>query len=319
VPDVLAFVVAGGLNTDIIAAGVPELVGPGELTLGGTLQVRAGGKSRNIATLLAAYVGGDRVAMVGRTCRDPFGLWTLPMDSLREAGVDTTYVRVLDAAHGTYPGVALIPVTGTGRNQIYVVPGVNADFSPADLDAADPLFARAARNHGMLLLSLEMPRPAVLHALRKARTYGLRVGLDPGGLARDADCAPIFEYPIDVLKPNEHETSLLTGVTPRDEASVRQAAEILRGRGVSRVLITTGAGGAWCCDDGDVRHVPAPALSLDTGGDETGCGDQAMAVLCAELFLRRPFLDASRMAVRAGTLQFTRIGVTPLSRVEVST
>lgn len=316
--DGLAFIVAGGLNTDIIASGVPALVGPGELALGGTLQVRAGGKSRNIANLLAAYLGGDRVAMLGRTCRDAFGLWKPPMAALHAAGVDTSHVTVVDAAHaGAFPGVALIPVTSSGRNQIYVVPGANADFSPSDVDAADALFARVGRACGTLVVSLEMPMPTVLHAMAVARVHGLRVALDPGGIDETTDVEALLAHPPDVLKPNEHEAARLTGIAVCDDASARQAAAALRARGVPRVLVTRGASDAWCAEGDVVTRVVVPTVPRDSGGDETGCGDQTMAVLCAELFLGRGFPEACHLAVMAGALQFTHVGVTPLSRADV--
>lgn len=317
-PDDLAFIVAGGLNTDLIASGVPALVGPGELALGGKLQVRAGGKSRNVANLLAAYLGGDRVAMLGRTCRDAFGLWKPPMDALHAAGVDTSHVTVVDAAHdGAFPGVALIPVTSSGRNQIYVVPGANADFSPADVDTAAALFARAAGAGGMLVLSLEVPMPTVLHAMAVARAHDLRVALDPGGIDEATDVETLLAHPPDILKPNEHEAALLTGVTVHDDASARQAVTVLHARGVARVLVTRGANDAWCAEGGVVTRVVVPTVPRDSAGDETGCGDQTMAVLCAELFLGRAFTEACDLAVMAGALQFTHVGVTPLSRADV--
>lgn len=311
------FVVIGGLNTDLIAAGLPALPGPGEQTLGGVLHVRPGGKSRNIANLLAAYVGRGRVAMVGRTCRDRFGLWKPPMDALEAAGVDTTCVTVLDAADDRFPGVALIPVGRDGRNQICVVPGVNADFSPADVDGADSLFARAARRGGLLVATLEAPPATVIHAVHNAHAHRLAVALDPGGIDPDTDYSALFGIPLAIVKPNVHETSVLTGVHVHDEATARAAAAVLHTRGVLRVLITLGPAGAWACEGGTVLHMPAPEVPRGIIGDETGCGDQTMAVLCAELSAGSPFADASRLAVRAGTLQFTRTGVTPLTRTEI--
>lgn len=44
---------------------------------------------------------------------------------------------------GKYPGIALIPVDKNGKNQIYVLPGINADFSSDDLDKANKLLSEA--------------------------------------------------------------------------------------------------------------------------------------------------------------------------------
>lgn len=84
-------IVPGGLNTDIIGMGVEKLLSPGELTLGGELKIGPGGKARDMAQMAAAYLGESTVAMIGRSSKDPFGLWEIPLQSLSDAGVDTTF------------------------------------------------------------------------------------------------------------------------------------------------------------------------------------------------------------------------------------
>ncbi len=44
-------IVPGGLNTDILDLGVDRLLSPGELTLGGKVNIGSGGKSRNMAQM----------------------------------------------------------------------------------------------------------------------------------------------------------------------------------------------------------------------------------------------------------------------------
>jgi len=86
-------IVPGGLNTDIIGLGVEKIISQGELTLGGTLKIGPGGKARNMAQMSAAYLGKTKVAMIGRTSQDPYGLWKIPYESLQKEGVDTSRVR----------------------------------------------------------------------------------------------------------------------------------------------------------------------------------------------------------------------------------
>ena len=117
------------------------MLSPGELTLGGKLNIGLGGKSRNMAQMIAAFLGKNKVAMIGRTSKNPLGLWEFPLQSLIDSGVDTTYVKILsfdDSGH-KYPGIALIPIDKNGKNEIYVLPGVNEDFSCKDIDGADIL------------------------------------------------------------------------------------------------------------------------------------------------------------------------------------
>src|SRR5262245_58591851 len=178
----LSTIVIGGLNTDIIAQGVPSLVGAGELAQGGELVLGPGGKSRNMAQMIATLRGRGIVAMIGKTAEDPWGLWRIPLQALQQAGVDTSYVTVLPLSAEQMPSVALIPVDRSGKNQIYVLPGVNATFDKAEIDAAEPLFVIVGRNQGALVLSLECPLETVIYALQKAKRFGLLTVVDPGGI-----------------------------------------------------------------------------------------------------------------------------------------
>lgn len=89
-------IVVGGLNTDIVATGVDDLLGRGELSRSGELFIGPGGKSSNIARMSACLLGPERVFMVGKTSRDPYGLWEVPVKALREAGVNTDQVQETD-------------------------------------------------------------------------------------------------------------------------------------------------------------------------------------------------------------------------------
>jgi sugar/nucleoside kinase (ribokinase family) len=67
-------VVVGSLNTDIVGSGLRRFPGPGEHVYGQELLIGPGGKSRNIADMMARLGPEGSVAMVGRTVRDPYGL-----------------------------------------------------------------------------------------------------------------------------------------------------------------------------------------------------------------------------------------------------
>ncbi len=170
-------IVPGGLNTDIIAYGVDRMLNAGELTLGGELKIGPGGKARNMAQMAAAYLGAGKVAMIGRSSRDPFGLWKFPVDALQNAGVDTRFVKVLDfdEAGKVFPGIALIPVDKKGRNQIYVLPGINSTFSYRDLDEARELFDNTPGDR-VLMLALEIPEEVARYAIELANRNGIRGG-----------------------------------------------------------------------------------------------------------------------------------------------
>lgn len=315
----ITVIVPGGLHTDIIGAGVSDIVGKGELSYGGSLRIGPGGKSRNIAEMISVLSGRDgRVAMVGRTSRDPYGLWKPPLDALESAGVNTDHVRITDFEEtGKYSAIALIPVDRDGRNQIYVLPGINEDFSPDDVDTSRDIFESAGKQGGILALSLELPLPTAIRSIELAREYGLRTVLDPGGIRRDEDYEPLLSSGIFLLKPNEHEAEILSGVVVTNFESAREAAGILLGKGIEYVLITAGGDGAYLFGEDIDEHIPASDPPKTGERDETGCGDQTMATLCMYLSEGMDVVEASRIAIRAGTIQFSRSGIRPVEREEL--
>lgn len=309
-------IVPGGLNTDIVGLGVKKLLAPGELTLGGELRIGPGGKARNMAQMAAAYLGEGKVAMIGRSCRDPFGLWKIPIQHLEKAGVDTAHIKVLDFEESgrKYPGIALIPVDEKGNNQIYVLPGVNDDFSSSDVDEAQELFENTGAQK-ILLLALEIPMETAEYCLDKAVSSGMRVILDPGGISGPVD--KLMDERIFFLKPNEHEARVLTGQEVDDFDSARKASELLLSQGVQNVFITHGTQGAYFFNKDVSLHIRIPDVKDSGIHDETGCGDQVTAIVASCLAEGRGLVESAEMAVKAGTLQFYKAGIQPVSREEL--
>ncbi|MBU1339718.1 MAG: ribokinase [Acidobacteria bacterium] len=311
-----SIIVPGGLNIDLIGLGVDRLLGEGEQTLGGILRIGPGGKARNMAQMAAAYLGPGRVAMIGRTSRDPFGLWRVPVRSLEAAGVDTSFIKILDFEESgrKYPGVALIPVDKKGKNQIYVLPGSNADFCVGDVDGAGSLFEGDGRR--MMILALEIPMETAAHCIRKAARHGIPVVLDPGGISGPID--EILNERIFLLKPNEHEAKMLTGIPVVDGKSADQAARKLLSMGVQNVLLTCGGEGAYLFNSESSDHIPCHAVPETGACDETGCGDQVTAVAASCLAEGFSIEEAARSAVLAGTLQFHRAGIQPVAKEDLA-
>ncbi|MBN2583086.1 MAG: bifunctional hydroxymethylpyrimidine kinase/phosphomethylpyrimidine kinase [Planctomycetes bacterium] len=240
----------------------------------------------------------------------------VPLAALRQAGVVTDFVRQVPYA-GTAAGVAEILVSPEGENTIYLAPGVNAEFSPCDVDDAEPLFAAAKQRGGAVMpLALEIPLATAAHAARKARDCGMTVVLDPGGIDAEGDYGEVLSL-VDIVKPNEHEVRLLTGVSVDDDASAAEAADVLaKEYGIGCTIITAGSRGAWHAAGG--RATFYPACRVKHVADTTGCGDQFMAVLCSRLAREPGSPDAAmREAVMAAALQATRPGIQPVAAEEV--
>lgn len=310
-------IVVGSVCTDLVLTGLPYFPGPGEHVDGDNLLISPGGKGRNIADMLARLSPQGSVAMLSKTVRDSYGLWRVPLDALDAVSVHTEYIQVLDENSGKSPCIAFIPVAERGENQMFVLPGINRHFEVEDVTRATSLFKEVGEQGGMLILTLEYPFAAVLHAVKLARTYGIKVMLDPGGITKRTDFTRLAAAGLYCIKPNEHETNVLTGIDVRDLASAKRAADKFYQLGVEVVLITSGGQGAYLCTKEQQLHIPVPQVDAGYERDETGCGDQSMAAFCAFLQAGKPIRQAAELAVLAGTLQFYRTGIRPVDKNEL--
>jgi len=307
-------VVIGALNLDVIVQGLPKFAGPDEQVNGTAVSLAPGGKGRNIASMLAAWLEPQQVSMFGKLVKDAYDLHRIPLESLIKAGINIDSVFIEPERPKTLPTLAIFLNTKDQQRASYYLPGDNETLTMAEIDRVKPLLKKLGENHGFLLLTLEMPLETACHALSLAADLGVQVMLDAGGQPpqRPVDFSPLFDLPIYVLKPNASEAERLTNCPVTDFKSAQTAASILTDKGVEHILITHGAHGAYAFDGAEGCHLPAPNLPLTPGAESTGCGDQVLAVLCAEMLGGKGIFDASRTAVTAGSLQYLQPGLTPI-------
>lgn len=307
-------IVPGGLNIDIVAYGADKIAGKGELVRAQGIHIGPGGKSRNIASMIGAFLGAGNVAMVGVTAKDAYGLWEIPYNALRDTGVLVDHIQIID---NDIPGYALIAADNVGNNQIYLVPGVNNTFTPEILDQSQELFKES--QGGLVTVSLEMPVSTALRSIQLANENNMRVILDPGGMnGMNEGIEKLLRQSIFCLKPNEHEAEMLTGIAVTDFDSAKQAYEKLKVYPIEYVLITHGASGAYLFGEGIVEHIPITDKKISSDEkDATGCGDQTTAILTTMILEGKPIEEAVRIAILAGTLQFHTIGVQPITREQL--
>jgi len=285
--------VVGSLNMDLVARA-PHMPQAGETILGGDLHTLPGGKGANQAVAAARL--GSQVSMIGRVGQDAFAQPLL--DNLAQAGVDHTFVTQ-DAAAAT--GVALIIVDDAGQNMIVVTSGANMRLSPSDVEQAERVIAEA----NVLLLQLESPLETVIRAAELARQHNVTVILNP---------APAQPLPasllslVDILVPNESETSLLTGLPIENETQAQTAAQALRKMGVQTVILTLGERGALLVNEQITERLPAyPVTPIDT----TAAGDAFIGGLATDLAQSHPIQHAIRWGNAAGGLATTKLGAQP--------
>jgi ribokinase len=286
-------VVIGSSNTDMVLQ-VDHLPRPGETVLGGRFSMAAGGKGANQA--VAAARAGGHVTLLARVGNDPFGRQAV--EGFQRDGIDVHAVVVDRQAPS---GVALIFVADDGENCIGVASGANARLTPDDVRGAAELIRQA----GILVMQLETPLETVGAAAEIAAEAGVPVILNP---------APAQPLPdallqnVTILTPNESEAEGLAGVPVPDELGARQAADLLRAKGVASVVMTLGSRGAYCHAD-DLQELvrPFPVTPVDT----TAAGDVFNGALAVALAEGRSLRDAVQFANAAAAISVTRLGAQP--------
>jgi ribokinase len=287
--------VLGSMNMDI-SVTVPELPGPGATVLGSAARFAPGGKGGNQA-VAAARLGAE-VQMAG--CLGPDDLGRQLRRALQAELVDTAAVREVP---GVASGLALITIDHSGENMIAVAGGANREVGKEEVAAA----LDTSPQPDVLVISAEIPVPAIHAALNQARTVAaarpliclLNLAPVPPGADR------LLEAGVDWLVVNETEASAVLGhpVAGLDEA-IRAAASMLI-VGVTHAVVTAGAAGAAYAGPGGRISVPGfPVRAVDT----VGAGDTFVGALATALGQGAKPEPAIRAACAAAAAATTRPG-----------
>lgn len=276
--------VLGSLNSDLTvrAPRVPEA---GETVRGSDFLCTAGGKGANQA-YAAAKLGAD-VCMAGAVGRDSFG--DALIASLQKAGADVSCVR-RDKAQAT--GTAVILVT-EGDNRIILDAGANGTVNAKDAD----LLLSDAWEKDIFCAQLEVPLPAVKHALSLAKEKGLVTVLNPAPAAPIADMVPL----VDVIVPNESELFALTG-----ERDVEAGAAKLLDMGAKACIVTLGGAGSYLRTPTRTEHIPAVCAGPCV--DTTAAGDTYCGALLVSLAEGKELPEAAKFASLCAGITVTRRG-----------
>lgn len=287
--------VVGSLNMDLVVQ-VPVIPAPGETVLGDHFATIPGGKGANQAVAAARL--GARVSLIGRVGRDAFGEQLLAQ--ARQEGIDVTHVSLDDAAA---TGVAMIAVDVQGQNSIAVASGANYRLTAAQVCQAWAVLPPFA----WLIMPLETPLATIEMAVTLAQQFGTKVILNP---APARALPPPILLGVEVIVPNETETTQLTGMPVRTDGERRLAAEQLVQQGVHHVVLTLGSRGALVLDGatGEFTEIaPYPVTVVDT----TAAGDAFVAGLAVGLAEGKTLVEAAQFANAAGALAVTKKGAQP--------
>ena len=295
--------VLGSINQDVVAY-VDKLPHPGETVVARRFAHFPGGKGANQA-VAAARMGAETL-MIGATGADEAG--SMMRAFLQDNGVDTGMVGV-NPRQPT--GQAFINVSATGENAIVIVPGANADLTPADIRPGK------LAGCGIFLAQLECPVETI-HSLfssdaaRRGTTILNAAPAVPEG-------AELFSL-TDILILNETELAAYAKLPepPDDVETALESAGKLVGRDGQAVIVTLGEKGAVVVDGEQGELVPGRRANVT---DTTGAGDCFCGTLAAALAGGCTLNEAVRFAVTAASISVERSGAATSmpTRAEVET
>ncbi|NCB05557.1 MAG: ribokinase [Clostridia bacterium] len=273
-----------GLCGQSVFLTVPDFHQPEETLHATSFFCEPGGKGYNQA--VAAARMGAKTAFAGAVgcdadadaCAARLALEGVQSLLIPKTGCHTAYAAILTDAKG--------------ENRITVYPG--AVMSAEDVSALEPQL-KAAK---LVLLTPEIPEEAFAKAVQLAHIHHVRLIVNP---------APFMPWVIPYLgdawcvTPNRNEVCGMLGLS---DAACLEAA--LADAPWPRMVVTLGAEGALCVQNGRITRIPAPMV---TPVDTTGAGDALNGALCAALLAGCSLPEAAAAGVKAASLSVARLHV----------
>ena len=231
-------------------------------------------------------------------------------DGLQAEGILTAFVHTVVESRDCVS--ILDPSTGA-MTEIYEK---GRPVSPDELQAFFDLFRAWLPKVQMVTLSGSLPPgvPADFYAalIRQSREAGVPVVLDSSG---EPLRSGVEEGRPDVLKCNQAELSGLVGQPLESLEDVRRVILDLVARLDARVVIPLGGAGAIAAQGQRIWLAQAPRIEAVSA---VGSGDAFLAGLACGLLEGKPFENALRLAVAAGSANALQIGAGRLRPADVA-
>jgi ribokinase len=154
----------------------------------------------------------------------------------------------------------------------------------------------------MVLMQLETPLETIEFVAEIASNQNIPFLLNPAPACALPES--LYQH-ISIITPNEKEAEMLTGVRITGTHGVKEAALILREKGVGIVIITLGAKGAFIHSSEVEEWVAAPSVDAV---DTTAAGDIFNGALAVALSEQFSLTDAVSFACYAAALSVTKLG-----------
>lgn len=283
-------VVVGSLNMDYDIA-VEKIPVPGETVLGKNFTLVPGGKGANQAYTIGKLE--NTVSMIGAVGNDKDG--DILVSNLKEAGVDTSGIEKVEAHTGT----AFIQIDSKGENNIVVISGANYEVSDEMIERHQAILEEA----DIVVMQLELPIPVVTKVAMWAKEKGKMVILDPAPAKENVPQELIQSS--DIIKPNETELSILTGMPTGSKEEVILAAKALLAKGPEMVIVTLGGKGSMLVTKEKEKSFSALEVPVV---DTTAAGDSFTGALAVALGQGKEIEEAISYAHLVSSIVVTKKG-----------
>lgn len=272
----------GSLNLDLVYQ-MPHFVRAGETLSSTSFSRNVGGKGLNQSVALAR--AGAQVYHAGLVGEDG----ELLRSCLRDAGVDTRFVKTVDQPSGH----AVIQVEPAGNNCIFLYGGANQCVTEAFIQEALAPFEPG----DLLVLQNEINMlPEIIQA---AAQKGMQVVLNPSPVSEALKALPLQKISWFIL--NEIEGAELSGETQPDAILDRLTALYPH----AQIVLTLGAEGSVYAGAGRRIHQAAYTVrAVDT----TAAGDTFTGFFFASIADGVDVAEALRRASKASSISVTRPG-----------
>ena len=283
--------VIGSLNMDF-SIKTPKMPVPGETIIGESFHLNPGGKGANQAFAIGK-LGAD-VSMLGMVGNDEYA--KLLKQNLESVNVNT---QGIIEQNNTSTGVAFVTVDSNGENSIIVISGANEKVNTEFIDENINLIDDA----DIIVMQLEIPVDVVTYVARIAKEKNKLVVLDPAPARADLP-DELFSY-VDIMKPNETELSILTGVDTSNDDNIIKAGKSLVEKGVKNVIVSLGGRGSILVNKDYNKKFNSLGL---TPIDTTAAGDSFTAALVSYLASDKSLEEAIQFGHVVSSIVITKKG-----------
>ncbi|MCD1146629.1 winged helix-turn-helix transcriptional regulator [Peptoniphilus sp. KCTC 25270] len=275
-------VVVGGANVDIVGKShAPMLMddsNPGEITMS------AGGVGFNIASNLSSMkVMTELIVPYGGDARSQY--------ILREKNKFLQMTHSLQFPEET-TGTYLVLMDQQGE----MLSGIN-DMSITNKITPKLLHSKInfLNEASVAVFEANLSKKTLEFLVENVKALKVVDAVSSAKAPRLADCLD----KIDVLKCNQHEASVLAGVSISSNSDIIKAGRVLREKGVGTVVITAGSDGAFILREEESYHFYSKNLNIV---NVTGAGDAFCAIMVHGLIRDLEIIDIFKNAMAASRL-----------------